>query len=226
MRNLHRGIYREGKIDPDFARLSARSTEFFFPDMGAQVSRGIRDHCHETGQRPEDDCGFLFETGGAVVTRHSNLCGLNLGFHMARDCDYDVEAGPGAGGAEVVLSPCISDDEKIDGSLLRERLCKGLKNVVCAAAASGVAALYIPCDLYCPTGEGFGTRDFGALVRDVRASVMELISAQRRQERQHLKCVRFVLSQKAGAVEDELLIKSMTAMLEEKFTSDMFKELR
>ena len=63
-------------------------------------------------------------------------------------------------------------------------------------------------------------------MRDVRASVMELISAQRRQERQHLKCVRFVLSQKAGAVEDELLIKSMTAMLEEKFTSDMFKELR
>ena len=51
----------------------------------------------------------------------------------------------------MVLSPCISDDEKIDGSLLRERLCKGLKNVVCAAAASGVAALYIPCDLYCPT---------------------------------------------------------------------------
>ena len=59
----------------------------------------------------------------------------------------------------------------------------------------------------------------------MRAAVMELISAQRRQERQHLKCVRFVLAQN-GTSEDKLLIKSMTAMLEEKFASDMFKELR
>ena len=83
--------------------------------------------------------------------------------------------------------------------------------------------VYIPCDLYCPSGEGFGTRDFSALVRDVRSTIMELISAQRRQQRQHLKCIRFVLTQKGG-LDDELLIKSMTEMLKEKFDTDMFKE--
>ena len=190
------------------------------------MSRGLEDHCQETG-RQQVQGQVLFQTGSAVVTRHSNLCGLNLILHMARDCDYDVEGRPSdtATESELALSPCISDDERIDGGSLREKLAKGLRTIVRTAATSGAAMLYIPCDLYCLTGEGFGTRDFGSLVRDVRASVMELISAQRRQEKQHLKCVRFVLSQK-GKADDDLLIKSVIAVIEEKFASDMFKELQ
>ena len=160
-------LSRQGAVDSDLARLCERSTEFIFSGLNVQMSRGLEDHCQETG-RQQVQGQVLFQTGSAVVTRHSNLCGLNLIFHMARDCDYDVEGRPSdtATESELALSPCISDDERIDGGSLREKLAKGLRTIVRTAATSGAAMLYIPCDLYCPTGEGFGTRDFGSLVRD------------------------------------------------------------
>ena len=128
-------------------------------------------------------------------------------------------AVPSRAGIETsALASSSKEWQRVGIPMQEEAVARGL-------ATSGAAMLYIPCDLYCPTGEGFGTRDFGSLVRDVRASVMELISAQRRQEKQHLKCVRFVLSQK-GKADDDLLIKSVIAVIEEKFASDMFKELQ
>ena len=232
-------LTRSGNVDADFLRACGISTEFFFGNMDKQIQRGLEDHCRKSGQQVENEASLRFGNGSAVVTRHSNLCGLNLTFHMARDCDYCIDVGKDDTNTSMTkevydrisseqpkklsLSVCKSEDQEIDGSSLREGLSKGVKSIVRVAAASGVSMVYIPCDLYCPSGEGFGTRDFSALVRDVRATTMELISAQRRQKRQHLKCIRFLLTQKGG-LDDELLIKSMAEVLKEKFDSDMFKE--
>ena len=88
---------------------------------------------------------------------------------------------------------------------------------------SGASVLYIPFDVYSPVEAGFGTRDFVTLVRDTRATVMELIASQRQHAFKHqLKCIRFVKSHKQS--NDDALTSSLISVLKEQFASDIYHE--
>ena len=104
---------------------------------------------------------------------------------------------------------------------VRDILSKSLRSIVKSAALSGASVLYIPYDLYSPLEAGFGTRDFVTLVRDTRATIMELIASQRKHTSKHqLKCVRFVKTNSKS----NLLTSSLISVLQEQFASDIFHE--
>jgi hypothetical protein len=105
----------------------------------------------------------------------------------------------------------------------RSILSTSVKNIIKVAALSGVSALYIPFDVYSPIEEGFGTRDFVTLVRDTRATIIEIIASQRQKACKHqLKCIRFVKSHKQ--LNDDALTSSLISVLKEQFASDVYHE--
>ncbi len=227
---------RDGRVDRGLSHLCRGSTDFFFASVEAQVSRGLRHHQRVAGSS-------VFENGAAVVTRHANLCGLQMMFHVARDSAYRLGLADGDGGGDgtgmLRLVPAEDEADAMgagagvvagvasrphpNGHAIRESLSRGVRHALKTAATNGASVVYLPCDLYCPEGQGFGTRDFGALVRDVRASVIELISRQRQQESHYLSCVRFILTSKTAS-RDQNFLDSLVAMLREKFAADLFQD--
>ena len=266
---------RHDKLDVSFVQACTRTTDFCFPSVVEQFEEGhgsrIKNRGEEEGaggrrggelETTKKKIGNNVMHGDVLVTRHSNLCGLQLVFHLSRDVekeinvvdendedddheddDHDrnhrdhneIEDGAESDGdamdtslngslhGSLNLSAAASGRGEQLASSVRAALSSSVRRIIKMAALSGASILYVPYDLYSPLDAGFGTRDFVTLVRDTRATMMELISSQRQHaHKQQLKCVRFVMSQHRS--NDEALSSSLVSVLKEQFASDIFRE--
>ena len=215
---------QHGRMETSFVKLCHRATEFCFDDVNIQYQQGkqrrVKKRKENDAKNNENDAAKEMTAcrGDAIVTKHTNLCGLHVVFHLLRDSDANnTNSTNGMNGTNGT-----NESTRLNSvHTVRDILSKSLRSIVKSAALSGASVLYIPYDLYSPLEAGFGTRDFVTLVRDTRATIMELIASQRKHTSKHqLKCVRFVKTNSKS----NLLTSSLISVLQEQFASDIFHE--
>jgi hypothetical protein len=255
-----------GRMNTSFVKLCHSATEFCFDDVQVQYEQGkshqarrslkVWQEMKESGEGiggvNEGEKHFEQRRGDSIITKHTNLCGLQLVFHLLRDGnennDNDFESNilpqekdesgenEQSGDCGATNNDHATASVKIHHTLnlrrnnnnnknhhqtVRDVLSKSVRSIVRSSALIGASVLYIPYDLYSPLEAGFGTRDFVKLVRDTRATIMELIASQRQHASKHqLKCVRFVNT----SSDDHALTSSLISVLQEQFATDIFHE--
>ena len=250
-----------GAMDKAFIQLCQRSTEFCFHSVETQYEKGEVEMRRRNNKKQKQknntqeggkDEKFL-EHGDTIMTKHTNVCGLHLAFHVARDITTTtlqknattttpnvIQNYAEENGKEEDLhtthqephQPEQQDQQEQHQQQLappspnmnfRKILSTSIKNIIKLAALSGASVLYIPFDLYSPIEAGFGTRDFVTLVRDTRTAIMELISSQRQQVFKH-ELKCIRFVKSHKKSNDEALTLSLISILKEQFASDIYHE--
>ena len=202
----------DGAVAQSFQSLSEKTTNFVFDSVKMQIDDVT---CHES-----DDTFSALQAGGSIVTKHANLMGLHVVFHFARDGSYaSVLEKAGSDGTSEGKSLQRKGDGPV-GRALREMLSNGLNEIFHAADQNGLRSLFIPCDLYSPTGGGFGTQDFAALVKDTRKFLLEL-SRNQNTDSSTLANVKFVMTGKS--VEDESFFRVIANCVREEFSQHLYQ---